>query len=72
MSDAIGIYLNEIGKVALLNAEEERVLSQVIEEGRDAAARLEAGERGVALKRKVSAAAAAKDRFIRANLRLVV
>jgi RNA polymerase primary sigma factor len=72
MSDSIGIYLNEIGKVALLTADEEKQLSQVIEDGRDAAARLEAGERGVALKRKVSAAAAAKDRFIRANLRLVV
>jgi RNA polymerase primary sigma factor len=72
MSDAIGTYLNEIGKVALLTAEEERTLSQTIEEGREAAARLEAGERSVALKRKVAAAAAAKDRFIRANLRLVV
>jgi RNA polymerase primary sigma factor len=66
------MYLNEIGKVALLNAEEERTLSQAIEEGRDAAQRIEAGERSVALKRKVSAAASAKDRFIRANLRLVV
>ena len=72
MSDSIGMYLNEIGKVDLLTAEEERTLSQVIEEGRAAAERLAAGERGVALKRAVSAAAAAKDRFIRANLRLVV
>jgi len=66
------MYLNEIGKVALLNAEEERTLSQVIEEGRAAAERLAAGERSVVLKRSASAAAAAKDRFIRANLRLVV
>jgi len=72
MSDSIGIYLNEIGKVPLLNAEEERELSRTIEDGRDAAQRLEAGERGVTLKRKVRAAADAKDRFIRANLRLVV
>jgi len=72
MTDSIGIYLNEIGKVALLNAEEERTLSQAIEEGRDAAERIAAGERSVALKRKQAAAAAAKDRFIRANLRLVV
>jgi RNA polymerase primary sigma factor len=72
MSDSIGMYLNEIGKVALLTAQEERTLSQAIEEGREAAERIAAGERAVALKRKVSAAAAAKDRFIRANLRLVV
>jgi RNA polymerase primary sigma factor len=72
MTDAIGIYLNEIGKVALLTAEEERTLAQVIEDGRAASERLAAGERGVGLKRQVSAAAAAKDRFIRANLRLVV
>ncbi|MGZ4758761.1 MAG: sigma-70 family RNA polymerase sigma factor, partial [Acidimicrobiales bacterium] len=40
--------------------------------GRDAAARLEAGERGRELQREVRKAAEAKDRFIRANLRLVV
>jgi len=72
MTDSIGIYLNDIGKVALLTAEEERVLSQAIEEGRAAAEQIAAGDRSVTLKRKVSAAAAAKDRFIRANLRLVV
>ncbi|MCU1501822.1 MAG: hrdD [Ilumatobacteraceae bacterium] len=72
MSDSIGMYLNEIGKVTLLTADEERTLSQVIEEGRAAAERVAAGERSVVLKRAVSAAAAAKDRFIRANLRLVV
>jgi len=66
------MYLNEIGKVALLTADEERTLAQVIEDGRDAAERIAAGEHGVMLKRKVSAAAKAKDRFIRANLRLVV
>jgi RNA polymerase primary sigma factor len=72
MSDSIGLYLNEIGKVALLNADEERTLSQAIEDGRAAAQRIATGDRSVALKRKVSAASAAKDRFIRANLRLVV
>jgi RNA polymerase primary sigma factor len=66
------MYLNEIGKVALLTADEEKTLSRVIEEGREAAERIAAGERGVILKRSVSAAAKAKDRFIRANLRLVV
>ena len=33
MSDSVGMYLNEIGAVALLNAEEERELSRTIELG---------------------------------------
>ncbi len=72
MNDSIGLYLNDIGKVSLLNAEEERELSRVIEAGRDAADRLAKGEKGAALKAQVAAAASAKDRFIRSNLRLVV
>jgi RNA polymerase primary sigma factor len=77
MSDSVGQYLNEIGLVPLLTAQEERELSQVIERGRDAAVRLEDRKslsRGevVQLKRAVRDAAVAKDRFIRANLRLVV
>jgi RNA polymerase primary sigma factor len=72
MSDSVGQYLNEIGLVPLLTAEEERELSQVIEKGTAAQERLDAGERGRELQREVRAAAEAKDRFIRANLRLVV
>src|SRR4051812_47800808 len=72
MSDSVGQYLNEIGLVPLLTAQEERELSQVIEKGAEAAARIEAGERGRELQREVRRAAEAKDRFIRANLRLVV
>ena len=72
MSDSVGQYLNEIGLVPLLTADEERELSQIIERGRDAQERLDAGERGRDLQRAVRAAADAKDRFIRANLRLVV
>ena len=72
MSDSVGLYLNEIGQVPLLTAAEERELSQAIERGREAQARLDAGERSRELKRTVAEAAAAKDRFIRANLRLVV
>ena len=72
MSDAIGLYLNEIGKVPLLNAEDERMLSKAIEKGRDAARRLADGERGAALRADLRTAAKAKDRFIRSNLRLVV
>ena len=72
MSDSVGLYLNEIGLVPLLTAMEERELSQVIERGREAATRLDAGEKSRELRQAVKAAAAAKDRFIRANLRLVV
>ncbi|MFZ4518654.1 MAG: sigma-70 family RNA polymerase sigma factor [Microthrixaceae bacterium] len=72
MSDSVGMYLNEIGAVALLDAEEERELARIIEAGVEAARRKAAGERGRALDREIAAAAAAKDRFIRANLRLVV
>jgi RNA polymerase primary sigma factor len=72
MSDSIGMYLNEIGKVGLLDADEEKELSRTIEAGREAAERLANGERSVELRRAAAAGAAAKDRFIRANLRLVV
>jgi RNA polymerase primary sigma factor len=72
MSDSVGQYLNEIGLVPLLTAEEERELSKAIEAGRDAAERLAGGERAAALRRTVVEAERARDRFIRANLRLVV
>ena len=72
MSDSVGLYLNEIGMVSLLTAEEEIELSQIIERGVDARARKASGEKGRELDKAIAAAAAAKDRFIRANLRLVV
>ena len=72
MNDSIGLYLNDIGKVPLLTAEDERELSRVIESGREAAEQIAAGKKGAALKMAVRAAATAKDRFIRSNLRLVV
>ena len=72
MSDSVGQYLNEIGLVPLLTAADERELSQIIERGRAAAERKAAGERSRRLDREIHAAAVAKDRFIRSNLRLVV
>ena len=72
MSDSVGQYLNEIGLVPLLTAQEERELSQVIEKGVAARERLANGETGIELDRAVREAERAKDRFIRANLRLVV
>ncbi len=72
MSDSVGQYLNEIGAVALLNAEEERELSQIIERGVAARERMVTGSTAIEDRRLDRAAARAKDRFIRANLRLVV
>ena len=73
MSDSVGLYLNEIGKVPLLTAQEEIELSQAIEDGVAARARKEmranAAARSTARSRRPEAA---KDRFIRSNLRLVV
>ena len=72
MSDSVGQYLNEIGLVPLLTAEEERQLSQIIEKGQKARVKKAAGETGREFDRAITDAAIAKDRFIRANLRLVV
>ncbi len=72
MSDSVGQYLNEIGAVALLTAQEERELSQIIERGVAARERIAAGEGTAEDRRLDRSAAKAKDRFIRANLRLVV
>jgi RNA polymerase primary sigma factor len=72
MSDSVGQYLNEIGLVPLLTAEEERELAQVIERGVAARERIELGEDTAENRRAARHAARAKDRFIRANLRLVV
>ena len=72
MSDSVGQYLNEIGAVALLNAQEERELSQIIERGVAARERIANGSTSAEDRRLDRAAARAKDRFIRANLRLVV
>ena len=72
MRDSVGQYLHEIGLVPLLDAAQERELSQKIEAGRAAQAKLDTGARGADLKRAVREAARARDYFIRANLRLVV
>ncbi len=46
IDDTIGLYLKEIGKVALLTAEEEVSLAQRMESGKKAQARLGAGRYG--------------------------
>ncbi|CAN5220624.1 sigma-70 family RNA polymerase sigma factor [soil metagenome] len=76
MRDSVGQYLHEIGLVPLLNAAQERELSQKVEAGRNGQARLDGGEltraEKVEAKRAIREAARARDYFIRANLRLVV
>ena len=83
MSDSVGQYLNEIGVYSLLTAQDERELSQIIEKGRDARLRVEGSddqppEDGLTaadkreIRRAMRDAEAARDRFIRSNLRLVV
>ena len=72
MDDSTGQYLNAIGLVPLLAKDDERKLAQKIERGREAQARLDAGEDNPRLHAQAQDAAKAKERFIRANLRLVV
>ncbi len=71
-NDAAGQYLNEIGRVPLLSAEEEQELSRLVELGTVARERRATGEDSPELRRADRLGARAKDRFIRANLRLVV
>jgi RNA polymerase primary sigma factor len=75
-SDAFGDYLRMIGKVQLLTAEDEVELARRIEVGLFAAAKIEAGVADRTLARELAALAydgrRAKNRFIEANLRLVV
>lgn len=81
MSDSVGEYLREIGRYELLTAEEEKQLSDQIRAGQDAARLLEQQEdcgeaadeeRQALLRRQVSRGEEAKNRMVRANLRLVV
>ena len=76
LPDSITLYLESVGRHDLLTAAEETTLAQAMEEGRRAAARLAAGgaspNEAAGLRRAVRAGEEARDRFISANLRLVV
>jgi RNA polymerase sigma factor (sigma-70 family) len=75
--DLVGVYLHEISKTPLLDAASEVELSKAIEAGLYAEYLLESdqlpeGVTAAELNRVMVEGESAKDRFIRANLRLVV
>ncbi len=77
IDDTIGLYLKEIGKVALLTAEEEVSLAQRMEFGKKAQARLGAGryssdDKRYELERQLEDGIDAREHLIRANSRLVI
>jgi RNA polymerase primary sigma factor len=75
--DSVQSYLNEIGRVRLLNAAEEVDLAERMERGDAARQRLESGESmtprlRLALRADVERGEEARQHLIKANLRLVV
>ncbi|MFH1085138.1 MAG: RNA polymerase sigma factor RpoD [Chloroflexota bacterium] len=76
-TDPVHMYLHEIGRVPLLDGAEEVRLAQAMEEGEEAARRLEEGDalpvhESHALQLKQLRGAIARRRLAEANLRLVV
>ncbi len=76
-SDHLALYLDEISRHELLTADEEVQLAQAMEAGTEARQKLESGEKldtaeRARLKRLVRAGEQARQRFVEANLRLVV
>lgn len=74
--DTIGLYLKEVSRVPLLNAEEEVELAQRIERGRMAREELARGNvsmrRRLELRRLIEDGWAAREHLITANSRLVI
>ncbi len=76
--DTVRQYLNEIGQVPLLISAEEKTLGKAVKDGQHAMQRLADGKGKLAaperkrLRDLVKAGESAKDRMVRANLRLVV
>lgn len=78
VADTVGLYLDEIGRHPLLTPAEERDLAAAMARGRAAEAELAAGGRSLSsskrrqLRRQVAEGRRAHERFVNANLRLVV
>ena len=75
--DLVRLYLNDIGKHALLTKDDEARLAQAVEAGRDARGELDAAQgirpaRTRELRRLIRDGDAAAETFVKANLRLVV
>ena len=76
--DTVRQYLNEIGQVPLLTSADEKVLGKAVKDGQAAKLRLEADKGKLTaadrkrLRDEIRGAEKAKDRMVRANLRLVV
>ena len=76
--DLVRLYLDEVGRYALLTKADEARLGQLVHAGQEAKAELTAGgatmptARRRELRRAVQAGERATDAFVKANLRLVV
>lgn len=70
--DSIGAYLNAIGKIPLLTAEEEIILGRAVQTGLAIESEIPPSERSKPQRRSVAAGRRAKKRMIECNLRLVV
>jgi RNA polymerase primary sigma factor len=77
LDDPVRMYLQEIGQVPLLSADQEVTLAKQMEAGDDACAKLERGayetrEERIALQIEIDRGNNARQHLIQANLRLVV
>lgn len=72
MDDTTAVYLDAIGKFSLLTADEERSLSRAVIKGREAQELKDKGKNNPNIHRDIRNGKKAKEKFINANLRLVV
>jgi RNA polymerase primary sigma factor len=72
MDSSLNAYFDRMGRIPLLTADEERELARAIQKGKEAQARKDAGEKSPAINRDIRKGRDARERFITANLRLVV